>query len=166
MLKVWHTAWFSFLWTTYSWQLQDIYRQLYLLNIFSHFSSYLHLIFIFILVANSRLVSFQLNWKFAFFPIPRGLTKQNIKFSCMSILHTLRVMCSFFWWSKGGGESNRRKKWNLPNSFSTANLSNNLSTHENATQSCDAKGNIVFFPKMEKMIKSIERFMLLKIILN
>ena len=101
VLKVWHTAWFSFLWTTYSWQLQDIYRQLYLLNIFSHFSSYLHLIFIFILVANSRLVSFQLNWKFAFFPIPRGLTKQNIKFSCMSILHTLRVMCSFFWWSKG-----------------------------------------------------------------
>ena len=94
----------------------------------------------------------------------RGRTNQNIKFSCMSILYTLRVMC--FWWSKAGGESNRSKKWNLPNSFSTANLSNNLSTHENATQSCDAKGNIVFFPKTEKMIKSIEHFMLLKVILN
>ena len=37
VLKVWHTAWFSFLWNTYSWQLQDIYRQLYLLNIFHIF---------------------------------------------------------------------------------------------------------------------------------
>ena len=63
---------------------------------------------------------------------------------------------------KRGGESNRSKKWNLPNSFSTANLSNNLSTHENATQSCDAKGNIVFFSENGKNDKEHWTFYVVK----
>ena len=95
VLKVWHTAWFSFLWTTYSWQLQDIYRQLYLLNIFSYFFHILHLIFTFILVANSWLISSQLNWKLSLFQSNSKRTDKS-KYQILLYEYTLYIASDVF----------------------------------------------------------------------
>ena len=168
VLKVWHTAWFSFLWTTYSWQLQDIYRQLYLLNSFFIFFFISSILFSFPYLLQTRdlyLPSWIENFLYSN-PIQRGGTKQNIKFSCISILYTLRVMCSFFWWSKGAekatGARNETCLIHFPRLICPTICQPMKMQHNHVTQ----KEILFFFTKTEKMIKSIEHFMLLKVILS